>query len=331
MTHRAPLACAVAGLGRIGSLLEEDRLREKPATHAAAIVKNPDCVLVAGCDPDEDRRKLFEKEWGVGTTYGKTGAMLDAHRIDILHVATPPHTHLEIVREAVCRGVGVVVCEKPLAPTASEAKKIALLHEKGGVKILVNHERRYSKDYVAAKRHIETRSFGALRSIHAALFMGERSPAACILLDDGTHLVDIIRFLTGSEIEILAARRYRDESQDSILVTGEAGGVPLFLEVASGRNYVTFELDLFFQGGRIRIGNGLYEEYQSAQSPYYEGMRSLSRTRARRPYPTGYFSGMMADAVSCARDRRHMPVSSATDGLRAMELIDRVKGLIFSP
>jgi predicted dehydrogenase len=329
--HRAPLACAVVGLGRIGSLLESDRLREKPATHAAAIVKNPECVLVAGCDLDEERRKRFEKEWGIRATYSRTGAMLNALRIDILHVATPPHTHLDIVREAARRGVPVVVCEKPLAQTASEAKKIASLYEKDLAKIMVNHERRYSRDYLKVKRHIETRSFGPLRSIHATLYMGERRPAFSILLDDGTHLVDIVRFLTGSEIVVLAARRLHDESQESILMTGETGGVPLLLEVASGRNYVTFELDLFFQKGRIRIGNGLYEEHESGPSPYYESMRSLARTPARRPYPTGYFSGMMADAVLCARNPGHTPVSSATDGLRAMEIIDSVKRSTGSP
>jgi predicted dehydrogenase len=198
--HRAPLACAVVGLGRIGSLLESDRLREKPATHASAIVKNPECVLVAGCDLDEERRKRFEKEWGIRATYAETGAMLNTLRIDILHVATPPHTHLDIVREAARRGVPVVVCEKPLAQTASEAQKIAELYEKGPVKILVNHERRYSRDYLKVKRHIETRSFGPLRSIHAILYMGERRPAFSILLDDGTHLVDIVRFLPQEEI-----------------------------------------------------------------------------------------------------------------------------------
>ncbi len=325
MKKRAPLSCAVTGLGRIGSILESDRLREKPATHAAAIVENPDCVLVAGCDIDEGRRKRFEKKWGVRTTYAETSVMLDALEIDILHVATPPHTHLDIVREAARRGVAVVVCEKPLARTALEAEKIASLYEKGPVKILVNHERRYSRDYLKARQHIENRSFGPLLSTHAALYMGEKRPAYDILLDDGTHLIDIVHFLTGAEIVVLAVRRFCDKKRDSILVTAETGGVPLMFEVASGRNFVTFEIDLSFQRGRIRIGNGLYEEYESGPSPYYEGMRSLARNSSRRPYPTGYFSGMMADAVSCAKDPGHTPVSSALDGLRAIEVIEMIK------
>ena len=331
MKQRPSLACAVAGLGRIGALLESDTLREKPATHSGAIAKNPDCVLVAGCDLDEERRKRFEKEWGVKATYAETGAMLNAHRIDILHVATPPHTHLQIVTEAVGRGVAVVVCEKPLAPTAAEAEKIASLHENGRAKILVNHERRYSKDYLKAKRHIGEMSFGPLRSIHAALYMGERRPAHAVLLDDGTHLVDIVRFLTDREIEVLSARRFHDSTADAILVTAEAGGVPLLFETASGRNHVTFELDLSFHRGRIRIGNGLYEEYESGPSPHYESMRSLARKPARRPYPTGYFSGMVADAVSCAKNPQHMPVSSAVDGLRAIEIIETVKQMAGTP
>ena len=41
---------AVVGLGRIGSLLEDDRLREKPCTHAGAAAANPGLILCAGKD-----------------------------------------------------------------------------------------------------------------------------------------------------------------------------------------------------------------------------------------------------------------------------------------
>ena len=34
------IRCCIAGLGRIGSILEDDRLREKPCTHAGAIKRN---------------------------------------------------------------------------------------------------------------------------------------------------------------------------------------------------------------------------------------------------------------------------------------------------
>jgi hypothetical protein len=92
---------------------------------------------------------------------------------------------------------------------------------------------------------------------------------------------------------------------------------------------VQFEIDLCFASGRIRIGNGLFEEYAGGESPYYERMRSLLKLRARRPAitpaTTGYFSNMLKDAVLCARDPKREPRSSARDGYLALRFIDAVK------
>jgi hypothetical protein len=100
------------------------------------------------------------------------------------------------------------------------------------------------------------------------------------------------------------------------------------IEIGTGRSYVDFELDLSCAEGRIRIGNGLYEEYVSRPSPYYEQMRSLLRTPARRPRRTGYFANMLRDAVRCVREDGHRPRSDVHDGWAAMIFIDKVKGLL---
>jgi predicted dehydrogenase len=319
------LRCAVTGLGRIGSLLEDDRLREKPATHAGAIAQNPDCTLVAGCDIREDRRARFEKRWDCKNTYQDTGRMLSRTSPDILHIATPPDTHLEIVRTAVLYGVRMIVCEKPLAEKEEDARHITDLHKGRRTKILVNHERRYSADYRMARERIQKRAYGELLSIHAMLYMGRHREANDILLDDGTHLIDIINFLTGSALDLVQKERFDLSRQQTLLVMGRVCDTPVVFEVASGRTYVTFELDLIFSHGRIRIGNGTYEEHESGPSPYYEGMNSLLRKKTPLLFPTGYFSNMMEDAVLCAREEKREPVSSAPDGYKALAFITRVK------
>jgi predicted dehydrogenase len=126
MTGR--VRCGIAGLGRIGSLLEDDRLREKPAAHAGAIRSNRDCLLVAGCDPREDRRSAFSRRWGCDNVYPTLEELLQRHRLDILHLASPAETHAELLRTAAARRVPLVVCEKPLAdsmPAAREAVRLA--------------------------------------------------------------------------------------------------------------------------------------------------------------------------------------------------------------
>jgi hypothetical protein len=74
------------------------------------------------------------------------------------------------------------------------------------------------------------------------------------------------------------------------------------------------------------VGNGELSFEASGESPYYEGYRSLLNEAAPRIEKTGYFSGMLADAVRCAREPGHSPRSSAEDALAVMRCIRSVYG-----
>src|SRR6056297_2259017 len=106
------ITCAVVGLGRIGSTLEKDRLREKPCTHTGAILANQDCRLIGGADIDQEARRRYLEDWGdridrgaeSGWRYSdeppvfeSAGALLARLKMDILVAATPPESHLSIV------------------------------------------------------------------------------------------------------------------------------------------------------------------------------------------------------------------------------------------
>jgi predicted dehydrogenase len=320
--------CAIVGLGRIGSTLEEDRLREKPASHAGAVASSPVCDLEAGCDLRTDRREAFARRWGCRSVYEDARRMLERHSADILHVATPPESHLELVRLAAGAGVPVVICEKPLARAAAEAREIVELCRRAGTALLVNHERRYSRDYRMARERIAGGRFGDPAAVTCRLHMGRGRAAADILWDDGTHLLDALRFLTGGELEALCARGKAASPGGVLQVLLRAGGVPASLEVSGRLEPLVFELDFCFPRGRLRIGNGLYEEWESGPSPYYEGFRSLRRRRAHPPSRTGYFRFMLADAVAVLRQPGRRPVSSGEDGLAAVEAIEKILALL---
>jgi predicted dehydrogenase len=319
------IRCAIAGLGRIGWMLERDRLREKPCTHAGAILDNDECVLVGGCDIDPKRLRAFSREYCCSHIFTDITELLEKTSPDILHIATPTETHYGIIETALSFKVKLIVCEKPLAENSHDAFQIATWQRQGETKILLNHERRYSRDYLRVKRKIESRAFGELLSIASSLYMGENTTAHDILLRDGTHLIDIIQFLSGTDLKLLTVERFHGTKAETVVVTSSANSVPVTLEIGSGRNYIQFEMDLRFARGRIRIGNGLYEEYASGASPYYEGMRSLRATGAKRPQVTGYFANMLKDAVRCIRDRQRVPLSSAVDGYSVLKFIDAVK------
>jgi predicted dehydrogenase len=379
---------AIVGLGRIASLLEDDSLREKPCTHAGAITANADCELAAGCDIDEERRRLFAQKWRV-PTYADAAEMLRVHKPQILAIATHPDSHYHYCRLAAASGVQAVICEKPLADNIGEARKIARLAE-NGLAIVTNHERRYSEDYIRAKEILNGGKLGGLLSARAVLCMGRTKRLIDVLWHDGTHLADALMFLTGMTLkhkrrlgakltanagtawlvgqltinnEQLTMNKGKSEegsgnrdwrqransteqSKNPVrpLSTSAASSlannnlniahcslliahssVPIIIELGAGRDHLVFEMEFSCEKGRLRIGNGVFEVWESAPSPYAEKFRSLRKTDETFSEPTGYFANMVKDAVACAMDPGKKPLSSAADGLRVIEYLHSIK------
>ncbi len=317
-----PLRHAIVGLGRVGSLLEDDRLREKPCTHAGAIAVTPGSVLVGGCDIDAERRERFRARWGCDAVYGDYRLLLAETRPHVLHVATDPHTHYPIVKAAAEAGVRVAVCEKPLAHTRRASNAIVRLHLRGRISVLVNHERRYSNDYLEARAAVAERRYGEPLAVQARLYFGRTRGLWSMLWHDGTHLLDVAGFVLGAPLE--RAHRLQGNLRgggSSAWVAARAAGVPVVLEIGGGRDHLLFELIVSCERGEIHVGNGFYREYESVESPYYEGYRSLQPVRENPFQETGYFRNMVADAAACAREPERRPVSGAADAEHATRAI----------
>jgi predicted dehydrogenase len=341
-----PYKAAIVGLGRIASLLENDSLREKPCTHAGAITTTPGLALCAGADTDEERRKLFAEKWKV-PVYAEAQAMLEQERPQILHIATHPDSHWQYCSLAARYGVSVAVCEKPLADTLAQAKKIAALHESGKITVITNHERRYAADYTRAKAVLAGgERLGNITGVRGKLYVGKTRRLLDVLWHDGTHLADAAMFLTGGVLKHrktlgggcpgkagrhgkagLNARTgtvYLLGHLDSPLVPA-AVPLPFFLELGAGRDHLVFELEFSCERGKLVIGNGIYEVWESRESPYAEGFKSLVKCDDAFTGHTGYFSNMAANALACAQSGAETAVSTAMDGLRVIRYLRSVK------
>ncbi len=319
-----PYRVAVVGLGRIASLLEDDPRREKPASHAGAFAARPDCVIAGGFDIEESRTAAFAERWNA-PGFGSCEEMIRTVEPDILVVATHPDSHERYVTQAVRADIPVVVCEKPVAHSVASARRIARLERDGSTRIVVNHERRFSRDYVAARDAIASERFGTLLTVAARLFFGRTARHDRVFLHDGTHLVDAVHYLTDDRI-MLRRRvgRYRSAAS-SVFLHGRLAerDVPVLLEVGAERDYLHLELTLSFQAGEIRVGNGICEWRRSRPSPFYSGYRSLRSMGVQVPEPTGYFAGMAAEAVRLRVNPSAESRSGADDGLATMTVIRR--------
>ena len=329
------IKAAIIGLGRIGSLLEEDRLREKPCTHAGAITAVPGLELCAGADINQERCDLFAEKWQV-PVYTDAQTMLQKEQPAILHIATHPDSHWHYCSLAKRYGVSAVVCEKPLADTLSGAKKIAALHNSGGITIITNHERRYAADYTQAQQILaDGKTLGPIQAVRGTLYMGKGRRLLDVLWHDGTHLADAAMFLSGAVLKhrkTLNAKKLKDNTGTVYLLghldkpaVPAISPLPFLLELGGGRDHLAFELEISCEWGKLLIGNGIFEVWESRESPYAEGFKSLEKITDGFAQPTGYFSAMAADALNCAVHKNHKPLSSANDGLRVIQYLHSIR------
>jgi predicted dehydrogenase len=273
--------------------------------------------------------------------------MLRIHKPRILAIATHPDSHYHYCRLAADSGVQAVICEKPLAGNIGEARKIARLAKDGPV-IITNHERRYSEDYIRAKSVLDGGKLGGLLSARAVLYMGRTKRLLDVLWHDGTHLADAIMFLTGMTLKHKKRRGAKlsanagtawlegvlqgNRDTHSSLLTPNSpplptphSPLPIIIEIGAGRDHLVFEMEFSCEKGRLRVGNGIFEVWESVPSPYAEKFRSLRQTEERFSGPTGYFANMVKDAVACATETGRPPRSSAADGLRVIEYLHSIK------
>ncbi len=340
---RGPVRCAVIGTGRIGSSLETDRFREKPASHAGAIFRERNARLVAGADVDAERLAKFGRLWRLpdSALFSDAASMLDAVSPELVSIACDTDAHVPILMLCLERKVPVIVLEKPVGANIEEARgalaAVEAAERAGTSRVVVNHERRFARDWRRAREILRSGELGELRSAHARLYMGLKKTPARVLWHDGTHLADILSFLLGPWT-VDAVHGDPDDDEGEFLAVGRtvaaadggeagSGRTRIVLEVSPGRDYLSFEVDLNCSSGRLRCGNGIWEVWKSEPSRFYEGFRSLAlKSRpARVPYrKTGYFSGMMAHAVDLARNPGVTIESSYKDGLSALETLDAI-------
>jgi predicted dehydrogenase len=124
---RKPLNIGLVGYGFMGrthsnAFLQAPRYFDLPYTP----------VLKAVAARNKDRVQAFASNWGYESAETDWRTLIDRRDIDLIDIASPNDTHAEIGIAAAGAGK-MVMCEKPLARTATEAEAMAAAVEKAGV------------------------------------------------------------------------------------------------------------------------------------------------------------------------------------------------------
>jgi predicted dehydrogenase len=111
--------------------------------HLPSLAKQPDAEITGCCDIIKERAEQAAKEFGTKTkVYTDYREMLKDESIDVIHIATPNMTHRELTVTALEAGKHVL-CEKPMAVLAEDAKAMLAAAKKAGKKLTIGHQWRY--------------------------------------------------------------------------------------------------------------------------------------------------------------------------------------------
>ena len=190
-----PLRIAIVGCGGIAS------------AYLLAVQGMQQLQLAALVDVDPTRRELG----GPGPArFANVDDLLAAQAsglgIDAALVLTPPVTHEALTVQLMAHGLHVL-CEKPLAITGDAARRMVAASRQHGRVLMMGSKFRYTPDMLRARQLLDEGAIGTLL-LYENVFCSKvdmtrrwnSDPAVAgggVLLDNGSHSVDIARFLMG--------------------------------------------------------------------------------------------------------------------------------------
>jgi predicted dehydrogenase len=143
------------------------------------------CRVVACADIVEENAKVFAGEYGIPSVFTDYREMLRVVKPDIVSICTWPQLHAQMTMDCAEAGAKAVHCEKPMAPTFGEARRMKEACEKAGTQLTFNHQRRFEERFICARDLIRSGAVGELRRMEGS--WGN-------MLDVGTHWLDLLNF-----------------------------------------------------------------------------------------------------------------------------------------
>ncbi len=173
------------------------------AKHMPSLAKLSNVEMTAFCDIIPERAEKAAKKYGTSDArvYGDYRELLKDKSIDVVHVCTPNKSHADITVDALESGKHVM-CEKPMAKTPADAKRMVEAAKRTGKKLTIGYQNRYRPDSLYLNKLCRAGELGEIyyAKAHAirrravptwGVFLNEEEQGGGPLIDIGTHALDL--------------------------------------------------------------------------------------------------------------------------------------------
>lgn len=166
--------------------------------------------LVGVCDLSPITARYAAEEHGADGAYTDLDRMLAEAGPDVVHVLTPPETHVRLVTACLSSGAHVI-CEKPVTPTSAELAQLLEVAADNGRHLMESHNYRFNRGVLEMREAIDRGEIGTVREVDLRVALPVTDPTgrfgdphlpspihampAGVIHDFLTHLTYLLRYL----------------------------------------------------------------------------------------------------------------------------------------
>ena len=289
-------------------------------------------------------------------------ALLADPAVDVVHVVTPNATHHALTARALAAGKHVV-CEKPLATSVADAHDLEQRASAAGVVATVPFVYRFHPMVREARARVAAGQVGQLFSAQGAYLQDwllaadddnwrvstETGGASRAFADIGSHLCDLLEFVTGDRLvrlQALTSTVFAERASTGPVSTEDLAGVLAQTAAGAVVSLLVSQVAPGRKNGLVLELHGATESLRFEQERPEElwiGARTGSRAHLRNNdelhpdaarlavlppgHPLGYqdaFTAFAADTYAAVRGARPDGLPVFADGVRAARITDAV-------
>jgi len=201
--------------------------------------------LVTVYNRTRSKAEKIAQFFGVPRIYDDPEELFRKEKIDFVDIITDVDTHAHFVEMAVKYGVKKIICQKPMAPDFTTAKKMVQICSDAGARLYIHENYRWQAPVRRLRQIIDSGVTGKIFKARVSFLSGfpvfDNQPFLkeldhFILTDMGSHVFDVIRFLFGECEEVWCHTRSVSKGikgEDlAVAIMKMKNGIPLYTELS---------------------------------------------------------------------------------------------------
>jgi len=330
------LKFAIIGCGRIAE------------RHAEHIVKH--AKLVAVCDINDERRKMFSETYNCKTYQNIDELLQNEKNLHLVAVCSPNGLHAEHSIKILQAGINVL-CEKPMAINVADCKLMISQAEKANKHLFIVKQNRFNTAIAALKKVIDDDRLGKIINVQLNCFWnrndkyyessdwkGKQKLDGGTLFTQFSHFIDLLYWMVGDVNKGYAITKnylhqHNVEFEDTgvIILEFENGAIgSVNYTVNSYDKNMEGSITIFGEKGTVKVG-GQYLNVLEHQSIKDYMMQVPIETKPANDY--GFYQGSMSnhdkvyENIIDVLTNNGRVATSGFEGLKTVEIIENIYNL----